>query len=346
MLEIRELNATDEEIELCLEVNHRAWPDQPRSTLVNWRFQDQEWRQDKLRHQFVVTLDSRIIGFGTIVEPYWLKARDKFQFNYDLLPEHEALFLQDTSIHSLIQDYILVQLQDREAQFLLTGMREDKEVRVAWLQENHYYSTMRYPSSTLEVASFDFAPFAGYVERVERSGIAFHALAHLQRQDPDWKAKLYAIWKEIELDVPSPDSMKPVPEDEFAKVLRYPSFSPDLWVVAVDVSNASAAMPFGPYAGLTAVGAADTQPDRWHVWITGVGRAYRRRGIATAIKLTSIALARERNARCFETGNEENNPMYGINLRLGFVPKPSWHDWERALTDPGQCIMACTDIPQ
>lgn len=346
MLEIRELNPTDEEIECCLDVGHRCWPEHPRSTLENWRFREQEWRQGKFRHDFAVTLDRRIIGFGTVLEPYWLTAQGKYQFNYDLLPEHEAMTIQGRPVHSLIQDYVLEQLHDKDVLCLLTGMREDKDIRVAWLQEHQYYSTMRYPTSTLEVASFDFAPFAGYVERVEKSGIAFCSLAHLQKHDPDWKSKLYEIWKEIELDVPSPDPPRPVPEDEFEKVFRHPAFSPDLWVIAVDVSDGATKAPCGPYAGVTAVGAATTQPDHWNIWLTGVARAYRRRGIATAIKLTSIALAQKRRAKRFETGNEENNPMYDINLTLGFVPKPAWHDWERSLTAVSPDAVPGPAMPQ
>ncbi len=331
MLKIRPLQPTAAEIETCLEVQHRCWPEQPRSTLENWRFQDREWRQDKFRHRFVITLESRIVGSGVIVEPYWLEVQGKFQYNYDLLPEHDRLTIQGQSVHSRIQDYVLEQLREQDIAYLLTSIREDQESRVAWLQEHHYYSTMRYPISLLTVDSFDATPFAGQIARVEKSGITCHTLAYIQQHDPGWKTRLYETWREIDFDVPSPDPPRMIPEDEFDKVLRHPSFNPELWVIAVDRHCISRQAPVGLYAGLTAAGAADTQPDHWYVWLTGVRRTYRRRGIAMALKLTSIAIAQTRKAKRFETDNEENNPMYKINRVLGFQPKPAWHDWERSL---------------
>jgi hypothetical protein len=53
-------------------------------------------------------------------------------------------------------------------------------------------------------------------------------------------------------------------------------------------------------------------------------RPYRRRRIATALKLRTIDYAQRRGARTIETSNEEHNPMYQLNLRLGFRPRPAW----------------------
>ncbi len=336
MLEVRPLIPSDEEIRLCIDVSQQSWPDQPPTTVENWRFQDWEWRSGKFRHRFVVTLDSQIIGSGIVLEPYWLDVTRKYQFNYDLIPAHDTLEIRGCPVHSLIEGYVLRQLNKFEVSHLLTSMREDREIRVAWLQEHQYYSTMRYPSAVLNVEGFDPSLFAGHVDRVKREGIAFHSLAYLQQFDPGWKARLYEVWTEIEHDVPSPDPPRVMPKDEFEKIFLHPSHSPELWVVAVDIKRIADDIPVGTYVGLTAVGPATTQPDHWYVWMTGVRRAYRRRGIATAIKLTSIALAQECKAKCFETGNEERNPMYGINMTLGFVPKPAWHDWERNLAESVQ----------
>ena len=33
-----------------------------------------------------------------------------------------------------------------------------------------------------------------------------------------------------------------------------------------------------------------------------------------------------------ETDNEENNPMYQINLKLGYEPLPAWVDYEKKLS--------------
>jgi GNAT superfamily N-acetyltransferase len=62
---------------------------------------------------------------------------------------------------------------------------------------------------------------------------------------------------------------------------------------------------------------------------TGVFKTYRRRGIALALKVRSIQYAQSLGTRLIIANNEENNPMYQINLALGFQPQPADADWER-----------------
>ena len=89
----------------------------------------------------------------------------------------------------------------------------------------------------------------------------------------------------------------------------------------------------GDYVGVSMLGISQAEPDKLNTWLTGVRRAYRRRGIALATKLHAIDFARKRGTRTITTDNEENNPMYQINLRLGFERKPTWFDFEKKLVE-------------
>ena len=53
-----------------------------------------------------------------------------------------------------------------------------------------------------------------------------------------------------------------------------------------------------------------------------VSRNYRRKGIATALKIKAIEKLIEKGITEIRTDNEENNPMYKINLSLGFESVP------------------------
>ena len=53
--------------------------------------------------------------------------------------------------------------------------------------------------------------------------------------------------------------------------------------------------------------------------MTGVLRAYRRKGIATALKLRGIAFTQAHNIPLLITHNKNHNPMLQLNLKLGFV---------------------------
>ena len=50
----------------------------------------------------------------------------------------------------------------------------------------------------------------------------------------------------------------------------------------------------------------------------GVLREYRRQGIATALKVKAFDKLKEKGIKQVRTDNEENNPMYKINVNLGF----------------------------
>ena len=57
--------------------------------------------------------------------------------------------------------------------------------------------------------------------------------------------------------------------------------------------------------------------------MTGVRRAYRGRGIARALKLTTIAWAIRNGLEALESGNDEDNAaMRTLNGRLGYQPLP------------------------
>ena len=113
-------------------------------------------------------------------------------------------------------------------------------------------------------------------------------------------------------------------------MLSRPIVTPDMWLIAVDNSNL-VRTEFGPYVGVTFVNRMLSEPNVLDIALTGVRRNWRRRGIATAIKLKSIAMAQDLNATVFKTGNEEVNPMFDINMRLGFEPAPGWLDFEKTL---------------
>ena len=59
-------------------------------------------------------------------------------------------------------------------------------------------------------------------------------------------------------------------------------------------------------------------------WTGGLGvlKKYRRRGIAIALKIKAIEVLLKKGVIDIRTDNEENNPMYKINVALGFKPVP------------------------
>lgn len=95
----------------------------------------------------------------------------------------------------------------------------------------------------------------------------------------------------------------------------------------IDKPSRRPELSFAALAGEEVVGYAALQVfgDEAHHGLTAVKRAWRRRGIATALKRAEIAAAKQAGIRRLITGSEERNlPMRRLNEKLGFRPAPEW----------------------
>lgn len=63
-------------------------------------------------------------------------------------------------------------------------------------------------------------------------------------------------------------------------------------------------------------------------------RTARRKGVATALKLKALLYAKERGLKVVQTDNEENNPMFQINLAFGFQPSPARLHYRKEFVAP------------
>lgn len=179
---------------------------------------------------------------------------------------------------------------------------------------------MRSGRSALDVAAFDPAPYQGVEATLAGEGIRVETLAELQARASDWREQLYELRWHIVQDIPSVEpQVKPTFAQFAQQVLDDPSLDPEAWFVAVDTQA-----EYQPLVGMSNLWVNDPSYQRLDAGLTGVVRAYRRRGIATVLKVRTITYARQRGARTIETGNEERSAMYQLNLRLGFRPRPAW----------------------
>lgn len=105
--------------------------------------------------------------------------------------------------------------------------------------------------------------------------------------------------------------------------LDAPTADPDGWFVALD----------GTQYVAQSQGSINTESDpvQFITGVTTTRREYRRRGIATALKLHVIQYAQTHGAQEIWTTNDAQNPMYQLNLALGFQPQPAWVRVEKTL---------------
>ena len=196
-----------------------------------------------------------------------------------------------------------------------------------WAQRHGYREIGRRIESYVQVQTFDAAPFADAVARVTNSGLALRSLADvLAGRD---EAGTERFWRELyDADAPMWDDVPwatPTPHMPWEKfrtlMVESGRLIADATIIAMDGER---------IAGYTSTGKTGT--DRGYTYMTGTGRDYRGRGVATALKVAMLAAARRAGLQAMLTTNDEpNKAMRGINAKLGYVMLPAHIELEKVL---------------
>jgi len=314
ILEIRSF--VPEDYPALLEIQNAIDPENP-TTLSEIRFQDEHREADKVFARLVARRNGEIVGFATYAHFTEGFHPRKFYVDIGVLPRARrqgvGSALYEATFHSLAR-YDPIRLR--------SGTREDPPEAVAFLRKRGFVEDMRDWESWLDVGTFDPAPFGDFESWFVGGGVEIRTIADL-RGDSDWLTKFYEMKSDLERDVPSPEPYSPPSFEHFRTTLvGNPNFLPDANFIALDG---------GQWVGMSALWKSEAGPHLW-VGLTGVRRTHRRRGIALALKLRSIAYARACGATTLRTTNNSNNrPMLSINERLGFKRHVAWINFSKTL---------------
>lgn len=284
------------------------------------RQEDEDWPEDSLHKRVVVVArDEGIVAVGTCYQAYWLDSPSTVHLHFDIHPDHQqARILPE--LYAAIQRLLAGRKGD--VKWLASRAREDDCDRVAFLLGQGFGQAMRSPASALHVDEFDAAVCEGADERLAQDDIRLVTLAQLYDEEPDWKRKLRDLRWEIVQDVPSSEPIAEPTIAEFEEmVLKDPALDVEAFFVALAAD--------GSMIGMSNLWRNDPEGRRLDTGLTGVIRSHRRRGIATALKLRTIQYAKAIGAELIETRNEEDSIMFGLNVKLGFEPKPAWIDYAK-----------------
>ena len=142
---------------------------------------------------------------------------------------------------------------------------------------------------------------------VEDAGIRIVSGTQFQEECSDWDRQWWNHEMRAIEDIPSEIPLEGLPFPKWRRQIEPPFCFLDNVRVAVEGQN---------LVGLTRLGVR--HGDRVNINHLGVDRAYRRRGIATALKCACVAHARAVGATELTTQNHDGNPMYGLNRAFGF----------------------------
>ena len=314
------MNESDADYEATAAIWTANWPEYPK-TAEMYRY-SYETRNPMSPSGWLSAEDeSGIVATGYFREEADSAATGKFLVYVQVRPDR-----QGEGIGRALFDGILEHLEVHKPEILQSFTREDHEVGAAFLEKRGFRVSMKEQDSELDLSMFEPAKFAGVMDRVRESGIEILAASELSKRDPDWMRKTWELHGEIIPDVPDDDVLHNEPFTEFEKSFKHPDFIPEGYFLALDGDR---------YVGMSSVWNRRVKKGEVYTRLTGVVRSHRRRGIATALKVRAHEFAKEWGASVIVTDNEENNPMYDLNVQLGFRPTKAWLQFRKELGASG-----------
>lgn len=311
--------ATDADAPALAALQNAVWPEHS-TTAETITHEDAELRGHALTPhlwRLVAEEGGEVIGAASAVQYPGMFHPDRY--HADLLVHPEA---RGRGVGRALADALEAHLKGRTAREVLAGTQEDCPHGLALLARHGFREVMRFFDNVLDVSAFDPAPWQDAARLPP--GLRILSLAALIGdigEDAAWRA-YHAAFSEVREDVPRTGEATPLTFGAFRTRGEHPLTLPAGVLFAVTDA--------GEIAALTELEADATDPARLRTGLTGTRRAYRRQGLALALKLAAIALARGRGAVTLWTGNASTNvPMLALNERLGFVRQPAWIEMGR-----------------
>ena len=318
---IRDFRFDDRDYQACLELVEKTNPQEPTS-VQTLRWSDATRPNNVWWRKRVAEVDGKFAALGEVGEPYWSLQEGKVHLCVEVDPD----FLNRGIGTRLFADLEAMARERGPVHRLVTGTQEDHAEATGFLSERGFQVVLRVPISELDLPAFDETPFVRKLEQARPHGIRLVSLADLAREQANWMERYWRFDTSIGLDIPGPEPLTPRTLETFGRQkLENPGFSPAVTHVAVHGDE---------WTGVSELKIDPGRPEVASTGLTGVARPWRRKGLATALKLKVLRQARARGVRRVITDNEENNPMFQINLMLGFKAKPAWLGWQLNLTDP------------
>jgi GNAT superfamily N-acetyltransferase len=324
-IEIEPFDGSLAQYEACAALQNLVWPEYP-ETVADWQRWDAKRNPEHLFQRFIgrIPTTGEIVAIGTVMHTSWAFHPRRFFMGLDVHPDYQGRGI-GTAIYRHMEQFLL----PYNPMSIDVGTKEDRASGVRFIQNRGFELKTRERTSCLDLAKFEPDQFANVVHSVRASGIRMTDLDELLASDPDVARKLYELVCELEQDIPYHHEFTPPTFDLWLKRFRdNPNRINKAFIVALDGDQ---------YVGLTMLFKSEASDEALFTGFTGVRRTHRRRGIAIALKVRALGYAKdsfrtsEGKPLIVHTENEENNPMFLINVKLGFERQPDFMAFMKTL---------------
>jgi len=312
MIKIKEFTATDLEFKELARVDNLVNHDSichPDDDKNNWKIRD----KSLIKNRLLLYNNDKLIG-----ALYYSQGRDEnnrttfYTLHLDSSYNHKGY-------RALLYNKMLEGVKEFNCNKLLTSIYEHsnyKEHQKLLIKED-FKLVQTNREYSCDIREIDTQKYKPLIEKLELEGIKFYDSRDEMQKFPNHYRKLEELNWIYAQDFPIPDGVEHTrePFDQFMKDTL--DFYKNCYGVEI------VAIKDGQYIGSTDVEVySKTEPHKGWTGGLGVLKEFRRKGIATAIKIKVIEALLKKGVTEVRTDNEENNPMYKINIELGFKPVP------------------------
>ncbi len=315
--------ATPTDLEAVARVYTLARPGNPATAAVLAADDAAQARAGAAHARWLAELDGEVIGAAEIMEPLGSRASGRFWMELAVL-EHA----RGNGAGTLLYRALSRELAAHGVQQLKAVVSEANPVAQRFALKRGFAEVERFWDRTLELHFFDASRHA----RPLPEGVTLTTLEAFARMVPDAALALHPVNEEARADLPrAPGEIyTPLPVSDTANFLA--PLDPALMVMAVRGSvplGFTALIPSGATGPantgtLTARSGIPAEKYELVIAMTGVARNERRQGLARALKLASMAAAKQAGWAVIRTSNHSGNMgMLKVNDALGFGREPA-----------------------
>ena len=311
MLQIKSFKATDYEFKELARidnlVNHDSISD-PNEDKNDWKIRD----KSKIRDRILLYKNNTLIGVI-----YYSQGRDKNNkicfYTLHLDPAFNNFGYREMLFKELLKKVKLF-----NCNLLHTSIydhpnyNEHKKLLIKkgfkLVQTNREYSC--------DIKNVKIKKYQPLLDKLESKGIHFYDSRNEMKNFPNHYKKLDELIWAYDQDMPIPEGIhheRPPFKQVMKMQMDFEENSYGTEIVAVKNHE---------YIGSTDIHVYKSEPHKGWTGGLGVLKKFRRQGIATALKIKAIETLLKKGITEVRTDNEENNPMYKINVELGFNPVP------------------------
>ena len=269
--------------------------------------------------RFVLKEQGEVVASSSYLQFIGMYHPQKFMVNVFVHPDARG-----RGLGRALYRHLLSELAPFEPISFSAQVRETLPDALRFAEARGFREIKRDWIAVLDMSRFDPAPYRGLEPRLAEKGVLIKRLSELG-ETPETRRRLHALFGELRQDVPRSEPATPIGYEQFEKLfLQAPDFFPEGLFLA---------MHQGEFVGMTMFWKGE-QNEALHTGLTGVKRAYRGQGLATALKVKALTFAKTLDIPKVYTDNDTKNvEMIAVNAKLGFERQPAWISLRRTIED-------------